>query len=101
MRKTLQDLAKYLKEIVVPETDEAYAINPIYANVSDEGNIREGVIAFREFLIRLYDVLYTQEEVFDSSKKVAHEYENRTTLSVYYPYLHNVRTILMNIGYHR
>lgn len=100
MRKTLQDVASYLKEIVVPETHEAYAINKAYTNISDEENIREGVLAFRRFLIRLYDVLHTQGDFFDNSKKVAHEYENRTTLSVYYPFLHHVRTILMNIGYH-
>lgn len=99
MRKTLQDLASYLKEIMVPETREAYAIDPIYANVSAEENIREGVTAFRSFLDRLYDVLYTEGAAHDNTKKVAHAYENRTTLSVYYPFLHNVKTMLMRIGY--
>lgn len=96
MRKTLQDVACYLKEIMVPETHEVYAINSAYANASDEENIRKGVTAFRAFLVRLYDVLYAKGDVYDNSKKVAHEYENRTTLSVYYPFLHNVSTILMN-----
>jgi len=100
MRKTLQDVASYLKEIMVPETHEAYAINPIYADVLPEEKIRKGVLAFRAFLVRLYDVLYAKGNVYDNSKKVAHEYENRTSLSVYYPFLHNVKTILMNIGYH-
>lgn len=100
MRKTLQDVASYLKEIMVPETNEAYAINPAYTNVSAEENIREGVLAFRAFLIRFFDEVYIKGDVYDNSKKVAHEYENRTTLSVYYPFLHNIKTILMNIGYH-
>lgn len=100
MRKTLQDVASYLKEIMVPETHEAYGINPVYTSVSFEESIRDGVMAFRAFLVRLYDVLYTKGDVYDNSKKVAHGYENRTTLSVYYPFLHNVSTILMNIGYH-
>jgi hypothetical protein len=51
-------------------------------------------------LARLYDELYIKGDIYDKSKKVAHEYENRTTLSVYYPFLHNVKTMLMNIGYH-
>ena len=100
MRKTLQDVAIYLKEIMVPETNEAYAINPVYANASDEESIRVGIQAFRAFLSRLYDVLSINGNVYDNSKKIAHEYENRTTLSVYYPFLHNVSTILKNIGYH-
>ncbi|GAU75438.1 hypothetical protein [Fusibacter sp. 3D3] len=82
MRKTLQDVAIYLKEIVVPETHEAYAINSAYTNVSVEESIHEGVLAFRAFLIQLYDVLYTKGDVYDNSKKIAHEYENRTTLSI-------------------
>ncbi|WP_406241873.1 hypothetical protein ACF3M2_12465 [Tissierella carlieri] len=100
MRKTLQDVAGYLKEIMVPETHEAYAINPTYTNVSLEETIGEGVLAFRAFLVWPYDFLYAKGDVYDSSKKVAHEYENHITLSVYYPFLHNVSTILMNIGYH-
>lgn len=85
---------------MVSETYEAYAINSAYANVSVEENIREGVLSFRAFLCRLYDVLYAKGDIYDNSKKVAHEYEKRTTLSVYYPFLHNVSIILMNIGYH-
>ena len=100
MRKTLQDVASYLTEIMVPESQETYGINPIYTNVSVEESIREGVLAFRAFLVRLYDVLYTKGNIYDNSKKVAHEYENRTTLSVYYPFLNNVSTLLKNIGYH-
>lgn len=99
MRKTIQELAVYLKEILVPETQEGYAINPIYTSVTGEENIRNGVIAFRTFLVRLYDSLYANGTKFDNCKKAAHEYENRTTLSVYYPFLHHVSTLLINIGY--
>lgn len=99
MRKTLQDVAVYLKEILVPETHEAYAVDPAYAKVATDGRIREGVVAFRAFLSRLYDVVAAQGAAYDNTKKVAHEYENRTTLSVYYPFLHNVGTMLMRMGY--
>lgn len=100
MTKTLQDVASYLKDIMVSETNKIYAINPVYTNIKNQEDICDGVMAFRAFLIRLYDMLYTNSEDYYKSKKVAHEYENRTTLSVYYPFLHNVKTILMNIGYH-
>ena len=100
MRKTLQNVASYLKEIMVPETQEAYAIQPAYRCISDEESIRKGVFAFRTFLAHLYDVLYAKGDSYDKVSKAAHEYENRTTLSVYYPFLHNIGTMLMNIGYH-
>lgn len=99
MRKTLQDVARYLKETLVPESNEAYALNPVYTEVFPEENIREGVLALREFLCRLYDVLAVQGSKYDTSKKMIHEYENRTGLSVYYPFLHNLNIILRNIGY--
>ncbi len=100
MRKTLPDVASYLKEIMVPETNEVYAINPAFKNVLMAENFHVGIQAFRVFLVRLYDYLYAKGNDYDNSKKVAHEYENRTTLSVYYPFLHYVRVILMNIGYY-
>ena len=99
MRKTLQDLAGYLKKIIVPETQEAYTMHRVFENVSTEENIREGVNEFRAFLLQIYDVLITKGDAYDNYKKVAHEYENRTTVSVYYPFLHNVKTLLMNIGF--
>lgn len=58
MRKTLHDLASYLKENMVTKTNGAYAINPAFSYFSVEENIRQGVQAFRDFLVRLYDVLY-------------------------------------------
>ncbi len=86
MRKSLQDLAYYMKEIMVPEMHQAYTINPIYTEYADEEYILEGVLRFRSFLVQLYDALHKNGHVYDNCKKVAHEYENRTTL--------------INIGYH-
>lgn len=100
MRKTLQDVACYIKEIIVPATDDTYEIEESYLIVSDEKSIREGVKAFRTFLAHLYDYLQVKGERYDTSQKVAHAYENRTTLSVYYPFLHHVGDFLMKVGYH-
>ncbi|MDK2789333.1 MAG: hypothetical protein PWP07_2578 [Epulopiscium sp.] len=99
MRKTLQYAAGYLKDILVSETYEAYEINPIYANDLSEENIRKGVLAVRAFLVRIYDALYAKGEIYDHGKKDAHEYANRTSLLVHYPFLNTVKIILMNIGY--
>ena len=100
MRKTLTDLAKYLKCILVPETRKAYSIQPVFAEIGSADTIREGILAFRAFLCKLYDVLAVEGQAYDTSKKIAHAYENRTGLSVYYPFLHNVNVMLRSIGYH-
>ena len=98
MRKTLSDMAKHIKSIILPETDEAYAIDPIFMDTSSEETIREGVAAFRDFLYRLCDVLITEGDLYDNYKKIAHAYENRITISLSYPFLSNVKNLLMNIG---
>lgn len=56
MRKTMRDLAIYLKAILPPETDAAYAVHPALAAVAPEADIRAGVRAFRAFLCRLFNV---------------------------------------------
>lgn len=99
MRKTLQDVAQYLCEIMVPEATDAYLVKSDYLSFFPGESIYEGVIAFRSFLKRLYTELDRTANPYDTSKKVAHEYENRTTLSVYYPFIHHVSRMLMKIGY--
>ena len=100
MRKTLIDLAKYLNCILVPETHEEYEIKPVFERIASAEKIREGVLAFRDFLSRLYNVLEAEGNVYDTSKKEAHKNANRTRLSVYFPFLHNVNTMLEKIGYY-
>jgi len=99
MRKTIKDVASYLKEIMIPGTDESYEINPEFTLALPEESIRKGVLAFRRFLVRLYDVLYDKGDAYDNIKKIPHEHENRISLSVYYPFLHNISTMLMIMGY--
>jgi cell fate (sporulation/competence/biofilm development) regulator YlbF (YheA/YmcA/DUF963 family) len=59
MRKTLKDMAKHLKN-VISEIPETYTINPMFKNISDDEDIREGVLAFRNFMYQLCDILIVQ-----------------------------------------
>lgn len=99
MRKTLGDVADYLKEIMVPAPRQAYPIHPAYEGVWTQAELWEGVLAFRAFLERLYEALTAEGSTYDRCQKAAHAYENRITLSVYYPFLHQVKTMLLHIGY--
>lgn len=42
-------------------------------SISNEGNIREGVFAFRNFIYQLCEVLITDANLYDNHKKNAHE----------------------------
>ena len=100
MHKTLKDMAKHLKNVITPEIPETYIINPMFENISNEEDIREGVLAFRNFLYRFCDVLIVEGDLYDNHKKIAHEFDDRVTISVYYPFLHHVKCLLLNIGFH-
>lgn len=100
MRKTLKDMAKHLKNVITPEIPETYSINTMFENISNEENIREGVLAFRNFLYNLCDVLIVEGDSYDNHKKIAHAFDDRVTISVYFPFLHNVKCLLLNIGFH-
>lgn len=99
MGKTLKDMAKHLKNVITSEIPEAYEINPMFKGISSEEDIREGVLAFRNFLYHLCDVLIVEGDSYDSHKKNAHAFDDRVTISVYFPFLHNVKCLLLNIGY--
>lgn len=100
MRKTLKDMAKHLKNVITSEIPETYAINPMFENISNEEDIQEGVLAFRNFLYRFCDVLIVEGDSYDNHKKIAHAFDDRVTISVYFPFLHNMKCLLLNIGFH-
>ncbi len=99
MKKTLREVAHYLNTILVPVTQDDVEFEKVYTDVYDEASIRDGVFHFRAFLKHLYEVLEKEADKYDTCKKATHVYENRTTLSQYYPFVHHVGQILMNIGY--
>lgn len=100
MGKTLKDMAKHLKNVITPEIPEVYGIKPMFDSISNKDNIREGVLAFRNFMYQLCDVLIADADLYDNHKKNAHEFDDRVTISVYFPFLHNVKCLLLNIGFH-
>lgn len=100
MRKTLEYLAVYLNKIIVPKATSPYVVKPEYLTVSSKEDIYKGVTALRAFLCQIFDKLAAKGNQYDNGKKVAHEYENRTTLSGYYPFLHNINIMLIRIGYY-
>jgi hypothetical protein len=100
MPKTLKDMANHLKNIITPDIPDTYTINSIFENIANEEDIREGVLAFRNFLYQLCDTMIVEGDSYDSHKKNAHEFDDRVTISVYFPFLHNVKCLLLNIGYH-
>jgi len=95
MQKTLGDAARHIKSIIPPETTEMYEINPVLLNIANEESIREGVCAFRLFLIRLYDVLAGDAHLYDAGKR---SNEHLSAAYFGFPFIDNLQRLLLNIG---
>ncbi|QUI25406.1 hypothetical protein HZI73_25280 [Vallitalea pronyensis] len=100
MEKTMGDLAKFLKQLLPANMPKIYTINSMYTDISHEEDIRNGVLAFRDFLHRLYDGLIADNSLCDIPIKGKKKFSDETTLTVEYPFMNNIRSILLNIGQH-
>jgi len=98
MEKTMGDMAKHLKQLIPANIPETYTIKPMFKNISDEEDIRNGVLAFRNFLYRFCDYLLADKSLCDEPKKGNKKFWDETTLTVEFPFLNNIRSILINIG---
>lgn len=100
MPKTLGDMAKFLKILIPMDIPETYTFNPIFRDISDEKDIRSGVLAFRNFLYRICDCLITDNSLCAEPQKGKNWFSDETTLGVEFPFINNIRSILINTGYH-
>lgn len=100
MQKPLQELVKYLKANILTEIPEAYVINPMFSYIAEEGRIRNGILAYREFLYQLFDSIITDADLFDKPKKIADKTTDTINLSLEYPFLRNLAMVLIHIGIH-
>jgi len=98
MRKTLRDMAMHLKNLIPSEIPSTYPINITFEDIKNEEIVYEGVLAFRDFLYHLCDILTANGDSYDNNKKIAHAFDNRSSVSVHYPFLHNVERLMSNIG---
>ena len=99
MQKTMGDMAKFLKQLIPANIPETYEIDSMFNNISDEQDIRNGVLAFRDFLYRLCDCIIADSSLCDKPKRGKEKFSDETTLTVEFPFLNNIKSILLNIGH--
>ena len=91
--KPISEMAKYLKNLIPANIPKTYTLKPLFKKVTSEENIRNGVIAFRDFLYILCDKLITDGHLFAKSSK-------KPTSITDYPFIHNLTNLLVDLGYH-
>lgn len=91
--KPIGEIAKYIKNLIPANIPETYGLKPRFENVAREENIRQGVIAFRNFLYLFCDRLISDGHLYVKAKK-------NPKSATDYPFLYNITDLLADIGYH-
>ncbi len=100
MQHTISDMMRYIKNIIPSNIPENYTIKEMFKQISGEENIRNGILALRDFLYLICDRLIDDGSKYDKPVKDTQNNDSHPSLPVSYPFLNNVKSILFNIGYH-
>ena len=92
MQKPIGEYAAYIKNLIPVNIPEAYVLKPVLKNIAGEEDIRNGVVAFRDFMYLLCDRLISDGSLYCEPQKTKSPDE--------YPFLHNINDLLIDIGYH-
>lgn len=99
MQNKTSDMAKFLKNIIPSYIPKSFPIKPLFKDISSAENIISGVIAFKDFLHKLFDCLIEEGAKYDKPSKDTRDVSH-PSLPVSFPFINNVKSILFNIGYH-
>lgn len=104
MQKSVSEMARTIKALIPSDTLDGYTLKPVLKSIADEKRIRKGVLAFKEFLINLYGRLIAEGGLYDPPPKQPKNddsvHDNAVSLAVGCPFINNVTSILINIGYY-
>jgi len=98
--KTFGDMARYLKNLMPVEIPADYSIKPMFINIESEENIRNGVLALRDFMSLFYDLLIEDSEKYEKPKSKNDKPDRNPSLAVDFPFIYHAKSVLLNIGYH-
>ena len=96
MGKTLSDMSRHLKSIIVPKTLEEYTVNPMFEDFASDEDIRTGIFAWGEFLHKFCDTLIADSQLYDDHKESKDEH--LSSIYANFPFLDNTKKLLLRIG---
>ena len=92
MQKPINEYAKYIKNLIPANIPESYTLKPMFESIGSEADIRNGVIAFRDFLYLFCDRLISDGHLYAKPRKTKNPDD--------YPFLNNINRFLIEIGCH-
>ena len=100
MKKSIREMALFMKGILPADIPETYKLKSIFKDVTDEESIRKGILAYRDFLYSFCDYLITNGNLYEKPpSKSKKDDDHHVLLRTAYPFLYNVQNVLLNIGY--
>ena len=91
--KPINEVAKFQKNLMPGNIPGDYILKPMFESVASAENIRNGIVAFRDFLVLLCDMLITDGYLYAKAPKKPGSMAD-------YPFLFNITNLLVDIGYH-
>lgn len=91
-QKPIGEIARYIKNLIPANIPDTYAVKPMFKSVASEENIRNGVVAFRDFLYLFCDRLISDGHLY-----VKPTLNPKSVTD--YPFLYTVTDLLADIGY--
>ena len=91
--KPISEVARYQKNLIPANIPKMYTLKTMFKSVADESSIRNGIVAFRDFLYLFCDLLISDGQSYAIPPK-------KPTSMADYPFLFNITNLLVDIGYH-
>jgi len=91
--RPISEVAEFQKNLIPVDIPGNYTLKHIFNDVAGEDCIRDGVVAFRDFLILFCDLLITDGHLYAKATK-------KPASIADYPFLFNVTNLLVDIGYY-
>jgi len=95
MQKTLKDAARHIQNIIPPEPPLTCKVNPVLFNIASEERIKDGICAFRKFLIHLYDILAKDAHLYEGKKRLDSHF---SAAYFGFPFIDNLQKLLLKIA---
>lgn len=91
--KPISEIAKLIKNIIPVNIPDDYELKSIIKIIANEKNIRDGVIAYRDFLYLFCDRLISDGHLYVKFPK-------KPTSVTDYPFIHSITDLIADIGYY-
>jgi hypothetical protein len=95
--KPLKDMVMFIKNIIPADISGDFMPKPMFQKIADAESLRRGILSFRDFMYIVCDCLIDDSNLYDKPPKKP---EPHARMVAAYPFLHNVKSVLINIGYH-